>query len=143
MAAEEISRYALRGVAAVASALAAEVYSLEILREKIETYPDNYTRFVVLSEKLTPPEGPADKASVCFTLPHTPGALSHILTVLSFYDMNLTRIQSLPIPGEKWQYFFYADICFSDYNRWQQALTAVRPLIKDLDILGEYKAVGV
>ena len=105
MAAEEISRYALRGVAAVASALAAEVYSLEILRENIETYQDNYTRFVVLSEKLTPPEGPADKVSVCFTLPHTPGALSHILTVLSFYDMNLTRIQSLPIPGEKWQYF--------------------------------------
>ena len=55
--------------------------------------------------------------------------------------MNLTRIQSMPIPGEKWQYFFYADVCFDDYSRWQQALTAVRPLIKDLDILGEYTAV--
>ena len=52
--------------------------------------------------------------------------------------MNLTRIQSLPIPGREWQYFFYADIKFSDYERYSQALTAVRPLIEDLDILGEY-----
>ena len=70
--------------------------------------------------------------------PHKPGSLAHILTILSFYDMNLTRIQSLPIPGREWQYFFYADIKFSDYERYSQALTAVRPLIEDLDILGEY-----
>ena len=54
--------------------------------------------------------------------------------------MNLTRIQSLPIPGREWQYFFYADIKFDSYQRYQQALTAVRPLLEDLDILGEYKA---
>ena len=141
MAAEEISRYALRGVAAVASKLAAEVYGLEVLRENIETFQDNFTRFVVLSAEPVPSGKVPDKVSICFTLPHSPGALSHILTILSFYDMNLTRIQSMPIPGEKWQYFFYADVCFDDYSRWQQALTAVRPLIKDLDILGEYTAV--
>ena len=52
--------------------------------------------------------------------------------------MNLTRIQSLPIPGKEWQYFFYADIKFETYERYLQALSAVRPLIDDLDILGEY-----
>ena len=52
--------------------------------------------------------------------------------------MNLTRIQSLPIPGKKWQYFFYADIKFDSYKRYTQALSAVRPLLEDLDILGEY-----
>ena len=54
--------------------------------------------------------------------------------------MNLTRIQSLPIPGREWQYFFYVDIRFDSYQRYQQALTAVRPLIEDLSVLGEYKA---
>ena len=52
--------------------------------------------------------------------------------------MNLTRIQSLPIPGKEWQYFFYADITFDDYTRYSQALAAVRPLLEDLEILGEY-----
>jgi prephenate dehydratase len=94
----------------------------------------------VFDEGLQMQEDDIDKASICFTLPHKPGSLAHILTILSFYDMNLTRIQSLPIPGREWQYFFYADIKFDSYPRYQQALTAVRPLLEDLDILGEYKA---
>ena len=79
-----------------------------------------------------------NKSSMCFTLPHTPGSLAHVLTILSFYGMNLTRIQSLPIPGQEWQYFFYVDIRFDDYVRYEQALAAVRPLMEDLNILGEY-----
>ncbi|MBQ1866594.1 MAG: prephenate dehydratase, partial [Bacteroidales bacterium] len=63
-----------------------------------------------------------------------------VLTILSFYDMNLTRIQSLPIPGQEWQYFFYADIKFSTYDRYRQALKAVRPLMSELRILGEFKS---
>ena len=81
-----------------------------------------------------------DKASICFTLPHAPGSLAHVLTILSFYGMNLTRIQSLPIPGHEWQYFFYVDIKFEDYMRYEQALAAVRPLMTDLTVLGEYEA---
>ena len=77
---------------------------------------------------------------MCFTLPHKPGSLTHVLTILSFYDMNLTRIQSLPIPGQEWQYFFYVDIKFEDYARYEQALSAVKPLMTDLNILGEYEA---
>ena len=77
---------------------------------------------------------------LCFTLPHKPGSLAQILTILSFYEMNLTRIQSLPIPGRQWQYFFYADIKFSSLERYRQALAAVRPLLEDVRILGEYQA---
>ena len=62
------------------------------------------------------------------------------MTILSFYDMNLTRIQSLPIPGREWQYFFYADITFASYSRYKQALKAVKPLMEGLDILGEYES---
>ena len=119
--AAEVAREGKPGVGAVASALAAEMFGLEILDDAITVLPADI-----------------NKATLCFTLPHKPGSLAHILTILSFYDMNLTRIQSLPIPGKEWQYFFYADITFDDYTRYSQALAAVRPLLEDLEILGEY-----
>lgn len=128
------------GIGAVASTLAAERFGLEILQSSIETYKQNFTRFLILDDEITVPKEEINKASLCFTLPHKPGSLAHILTILSFYDMNLTRIQSLPIPGKQWQYFFYADIRFASYERYSQALSAVRPLIDDLDILGEYRS---
>lgn len=139
-AAADVAAEGIMGVGAVASSLAAELYGLEILAESIETYKQNYTRFLILDDALQVDKSKVNKASMCFTLPHTPGSLAHILTILSFYDMNLTRIQSLPIPGQEWQYFFYVDIKFDDYTRYEQALSAVHPLMKDLDILGEYTA---
>ena len=139
-AAADVAAEGIMGVGAVASSLAADLYGLEILAESIETYKQNYTRFLILDDALQVDKSKVNKASMCFTLPHTPGSLAHILTILSFYDMNLTRIQSLPIPGQEWQYFFYVDIKFEDYTRYEQALSAVRPLMKDLDILGEYTA---
>lgn len=138
--AAQVAREGLKGVGAVASKLAAELYGLEILAPGIETYKQNFTRFLIMDDGLTVPEEKIDKASLCFTLPHTPGSLAHILTILSFYEMNLTRIQSLPIPGKEWQYFFYADIKFDTYSRYQQALAAVRPLIDEFQVLGEYRS---
>ena len=138
--AAEIAREGLRGVSAVASELAAREFGLEILAPGIETFHDNFTRFLILDDAIRVPQADIDKASLCFTLPHKPGSLAHILTILSFYDMNLTRIQSLPIPGKRWQYFFYIDIKFESYERYTQALSAVRPLIDDLRVLGEYTA---
>ena len=136
--AAEIAEQGLKGVGAVASTLAAELYGLEILAESIETYKQNFTRFLILDDALEVEKERINKSSMCFTLAHTPGSLAHVLTILSFYGMNLTRIQSLPIPGQEWQYFFYVDIKFEDYLRYEQALAAVRPLMEDLTILGEY-----
>ena len=138
--AAQVAREGLKGIGAVASKLAAELYGLEILAPGIETYKQNFTRFLIMDDSLSVPEDQIDKASLCFTLPHTPGSLAHILTILSFYEMNLTRIQSLPIPGREWQYFFYVDIKFSTYARYQQAIAAVRPLIDEFQVLGEYKS---
>lgn len=138
--AADIALGGLRGVGAIASSLAAEQYGLEILAPGIETYKQNFTRFLILDDALEVPVEKVDKVSLCFTLPHTPGSLAHILTILSFYGMNLTRIQSLPIPGREWQYFFYVDLKFDSYERYTQSITAIRPLMEDLDILGEYVA---
>ena len=138
--AADVAQNGLVGVGAVASELAAELYGLEMLAEGIETYKQNYTRFLILDDGLEVDRDRINKASWCFTLCHKPGSLAHVLTILSFYDMNLTRIQSLPIPGQEWQYFFYVDIKFEDYLRYSQALSAVRPLMEDLNILGEYIA---
>ena len=136
--AADVAQNGLTGVGAVASTLAAELYGLDILAESIETYKQNFTRFLILDDSLKVNKAAINKVSMCFTLTHTPGSLAHVLTILSFYGMNLTRIQSLPIPGQEWQYFFYVDIKFDDYVRYEQALSAVRPLMEDLNILGEY-----
>ena len=138
--AAEVAAEGLMGVGAVASTLAAELYGLEILAESIETYKQNFTRFLVLDDSIQVDKSKVNKSSMCFTLSHTPGSLAHVLTILSFYGMNLTRIQSLPIPGQEWQYFFFVDIKFQVYLRYEQALAAVRPLMEDLNILGEYVA---
>ena len=98
--AADIAKEGIRGVGAIASELAAEIYGLEIIAESIETYKQNFTRFLILDDALQVDTARINKASMCFTLPHKPGSLTHVLTILSFYDMNLTTIQSLPIPGQ-------------------------------------------
>lgn len=141
--ARDIAEQHLTGHAAVCGEYAAELYGLDILEKGIETNRRNFTRFLIIADPLLaaeigPRESEIDKASIVFTLPHTGGALSKILTVLSFYDMNLTKIQSMPIIGREWEYRFYVDLTFESLVRYHQAIEAVRPLAGDLTILGEY-----
>ncbi len=142
--AQEIADKQLGATAAICSADAAELYGLEILARGIETNKHNFTRFLLLADEsraaeFSQPEH-AGKVSICFTLPHKHGSLSQVLGVLSFYDMNLTKIQSLPIIGREWEYQFYVDITFDEWQRYHQAIDAVRPLASEFRILGEYAA---
>ena len=141
--AQEISHRHLSGHAAICGKLAAEIYGMEVLAEGIETNKRNFTRFLAIADRWTADEMMKDsiknKASLVFALPHTAGSLSKVLSVLSFYDMNLTKIQSLPIIGREWEYMFYINLTFVDYTRYRQALDAIRPLTKDFKILGEYE----
>ena len=82
----------------------------------------------------------ADKSSLVFSLPHEEGSLAKVLSILSYYHVNLTKIQSLPIIGREWEYMFYINLTFDNYMRYRQALDAIRPFTKDLQLLGEYKA---
>lgn len=79
-----------------------------------------------------------NKSSIVFTTPHSEGSLSKVLSVFSFYGINLTKIQSLPIIGREWEYQFYVDLTFSDLTRYKQSLQAIRPLTSELKLLGEY-----
>lgn len=141
--AREIAEKGLMGHAAVCGEYAARLYGLEILEAGIETNKRNFTRFlIVANQEAGKPEQPgkADKASIVFTLPHTQGALSKVLTILAFYDINLTKIQSFPIVGREWEYKFYIDLAFDDYGRYRQALEAAIPLTSAFHILGEYSS---
>lgn len=142
--AEIIKNKQLKGHAAICSKAAAELYGMKILQEGIETNKHNFTRFLVVADPWRADElrqekpQQANKASMVFTLPHTEGSLSQVLSILSFYHINLTKIQSLPIIGREWEYQFYVDVAFNAYVRFKQAIAAISPLTKELKILGEY-----
>ncbi len=144
LSAKYIQDNQLKGVAAIAPDLAAKEYQLEIIAHDIETNKRNFTRFLIISDKgKTEVEelliaNKVNKSSIVFALPHSEGSLSKVLSILAFYNINLTKIQSLPIVGQEWEYLFYVDLLFEDYNRYQQSLDAIRPLTKGLQNLGEY-----
>ena len=147
LSAKEIKEKQLRGHAAICSVHAANLYGMRILQENIETNKHNFTRFLVVADRWKADELRAegigqqpDKANIVFSLPHEEGSLSQILSIFTFYRINLTKIQSLPIIGREWEYMFYVDVTYNDYTRFRQSIDAVRPLTKELNILGEYKA---
>jgi len=143
LAAKEIRDSRMSGTAAICSTLAAEMYGLEVLAGGIETNKRNFTRFYILAReemlREVQKENHINKSSLVFVLPHNEGTLSRVLSVLSFYGINLTRIQSLPIIGREWEYQFYIDLTFDDYNRYKQSVDAIMPLISGLKVLGEYR----
>jgi Prephenate dehydratase len=144
LSAETIKREKLSGHAAICSKLAAERYGMKILQEGIETNKHNFTRFLIVADPWQVDElnrlnhREINKSSMVFTLPHTEGSLSQVLSILSFYRINLTKIQSLPIIGREWEYQFYVDIVFDNLLKYKQAIAAITPLTKELKILGEY-----
>lgn len=139
----DIAQKQLLGVAAICSAESARKFGLEVLADGIETNKHNFTRFLMIANvnegKHCIEKELCDKASLVFSLPHEEGSLSKVLTILSFYNINLTKIQSLPIVGQEWEYLFYIDVMFEEYHRYQQAIEAIRPLTKNIKVLGEYK----
>lgn len=144
LSAKEITDRKIVNRAAICSSLAAEKYGLEIIAKGIETNKRNFTRFLMIAEPRLAEEmtngTTLDKSSLVFTLPHEEGSLAKVLSILSFYHVNLTKIQSLPIIGREWEYQFYINLTFDDYTRYRQSLDAIRPLTKDFQLLGEYKA---
>lgn len=142
-AAKDIAVAARSGCAAICSSSAAHIYGMKVLEDHIEDNKHNFTRFLVScnpgkADFLRPLEK-ANKASLVFALPHEEGSLSQVLSILSFYKINLTKIQSLPIIGHEWEYLFYVDVTYDNLTRYRQSIDAITPLTRELKILGEYQ----
>ncbi|HSF81936.1 MAG TPA: prephenate dehydratase [Burkholderiaceae bacterium] len=128
--------------AALASRRAAEVYQLEILAANMEDNPANFTRFLALAQK--PFEGAepmqADyKTSIVFSLQNKPGALFKALSVFALRDIDLTKIESRPVPGQPWEYMFYIDFAGHASDQvCQRALDHLGELAPFMRLLGSY-----
>jgi prephenate dehydratase len=140
LSAKKIAEQKLMGIAAISSNLAAEKYKLEIIAKSIETNKNNYTRFLILEDVSGSDfkDEKVNKSSLSFALANKIGSLSKILSLFSYYDINLSKIQSMPIIGQDWEYQFYIDLEFDDYHMYRQAVDAVKPFTSNLTILGEY-----
>lgn len=142
LSAEEIQIHHIKGRGALGSERAAELYGLEILGKSIETNKRNFTRFLALKRVGDKPYGnlPApDKASLSFRTSHHPGSLAAALATMAKYGINLSKIQSLPVLGEEWQYYMYADLEFEKIEDYRQMMVELQPITSDLKVLGEYK----
>ncbi|MEM2996585.1 MAG: prephenate dehydratase domain-containing protein, partial [Candidatus Bathyarchaeia archaeon] len=123
---------------AIASRRAAEIYGLSILLEGIESNPENYTRFLIIGHEDHPPTG-RDKTTIAFKIEHTPGSLFRALKPFAELEVNLTKIESRPIPGRPWEYTFYLDL--EGHREDQRVKLALKELEKAslyVKILGSY-----
>ncbi|MGM5629903.1 prephenate dehydratase [Apibacter raozihei] len=129
----------LKGIASIGSILAAEMYNLKILQENIHDITDNFTRFYLLSKK---PEKIKhfNKASLYFTVKHEMGSLAKVLNILAENEMNMTKIQSVPLTGSVFEYSFHVDVVSEKkgYDHYYKSLEEIRKETGFLHILGEY-----
>lgn len=139
-AARRISEKQTKGVAAVAGTVASELYGLEILSAGIHSMKNNATRFLILNVgKNGNPDKAINKASLKFELDDHHGSLASVLNILNDCNLNLTKIQSLPIVETPWKYAFFVDVTFQKYEEYQKAMAIVKVLTEEIKILGEYK----
>ena len=140
---KEVMRSGLRDCAGLAPELAAREYGGEVLLGGVEDHADNYTRFYVLTAArvIQWPEN-ANKASVAFSLEHRPGSLIEALEVFRLAGLNLTKIESRPVPGRPWEYVFFVDLRFEEALRLDQALHTLRTKCEMVKELGRYEAAA-
>jgi len=139
--AKRIAKENLKGIAAIAPKIAADIFGLQVLEDEIQTIKQNSTRFVIV--QTTEPNhriNQINKASLKFQLDHKRGSLATILNVLSDCKMNLTKIQSLPVIKTPWKYSFFVDITFDDYKDYQKAESIIKIMAEEFKILGTYKS---
>ncbi|MFL1012024.1 prephenate dehydratase [Flavisericum labens] len=138
--AERIREKELKGVGAIASIAASEIFELDILAHSIQTIKHNETRFVIVKRVNSEvPEDEINKASVKFEANHKRGSLATILNVMSDCKLNLTKIQSLPIVETPWKYAFFVDVTFESYEDFKKAKSLINIMADGFKVLGEYK----
>lgn len=140
LSAKHIHQHKCRHIAAVAGKMAAELFGLKILVPNIHTQKNNYTRFLVLQQEGTLKTNPsADKASINFSTNHTMGSLANVLGKIAEGGINLSKLQSMPIPGSNFQYSFHADMEFEDATQFYRVIEKIQPLTQKIKVFGIYK----
>jgi prephenate dehydratase len=140
LSAKHIYQHKSKHIAAIASKLAADLYGLDVIAPNIHTMKNNYTRFLMLQ-----PEGEAaqvdnaDKASVTFHTDHSRGSLAKVLTIISEGGINLSKLQSFPIPGSDFKYAFHADMEFDTTGQFNAVIEKMKPLTESVKVYGVYK----
>lgn len=140
LSAKQVHQHKSKHIAAIASKLAAELFSLEVLAPNIHTQKNNYTRFLILEREAEATEiADANKASVNFSTDHTRGSLARVLTKIADAGINLSKLQSFPIPGSNWLYSFHADMEFDSVQQFHKLVKNILPLTNHFKVYGIYK----
>lgn len=140
LSAKHVHQHKSKHIAAIASRLAAELFQLEIIAPNIHTMKNNYTRFLVLQrhDAAQPIDG-ANKASVNFHTDHSRGSLAKVLTRIANGGINLSKLQSFPIPGTDFKYSFHADMEFDTLEQFEKVIEQIRPITEEVKIYGVYR----
>lgn len=140
LSAKLLHQHRNRHAAAIASKLAAELFQLEMIAPNIHTLKNNYTRFLILKRESDAIKiENANKASVNFHTDHSRGSLAKVLTRIADGGINLSKLQSFPIPGSDWKYSFHADMEFDSLDQFNDVIKAIRPLTAECKIYGVYR----
>jgi prephenate dehydratase len=140
LSARHIHQHKNKHVAAIASKLAADLYNLHIIAPNIHTLKNNYTRFLILQRQNVVNEiTAADKASINFVTDHSKGSLAKVLTKIADTGINLSKLQSMPIPGSDFKYSFHADMEFDTVKQFTEVVQKIKLITEELSVLGLYK----
>lgn len=130
----------LSKIGAIAPKVAAELYDLNIIAPEIQTIKNNATRFIIVKTKNKElPKKDINKASIRFITDHKRGSLATVLNVMSDCNLNLTKIQSLPIIETPWKYAFFVDVTFEEFDHFEKAKSLLNIMLEEFKVLGEYK----
>jgi prephenate dehydratase len=137
--AKKIRDEQLTDTVAIANTLAAELYGLNIIERRIESNKKNYTRFLILQKDKKEDTNEINKASICFQVGNHVGALSKVLNIFAELNVNLTKIQSMPVLGKRNEYYFYVDMEWSNMESYDTAIRKALKYTVNFNIMGEYK----
>jgi prephenate dehydratase len=140
LSAKLVRQHRSKHIAAIASRLAAELFELDIIAPNIHTLKNNYTRFLIVHrEDMATRIEDADKASINFHTDHSRGSLARVLTKIAEGGINLSKLQSFPIPGSDWKYSFHADMEFDSLDQFESVVREMSLITDSLKVYGVYK----
>lgn len=140
LSAKHVQQHRSKHIAAIASKLAADLFGLHMIAPNIHTMKNNYTRFLIVQrEDAAETVKDANKASVNFHTDHSRGSLAKVLTKIADGGINLSKLQSFPIPGSDWRYSFHADMEFDSLAQFNNVIEQVKPITEEIKVYGVYK----